>query len=47
MPTVFSEDFSHGRLIEGVRFLNPFAPTFDLTLLGLSILPEEGGSRRN
>jgi predicted nucleic acid-binding protein len=47
IPTVLSEDFSHGRLIEGVRFLNPFAPTFDLTLLGLSIPPEEGGSRRN
>jgi predicted nucleic acid-binding protein len=47
IPTVLSEDFSHGRLIEGVRSLNPFATTFDLTLLGLSIPSEEGGSRRN
>ena len=46
-PTVLSEDFSDGRLIEGVRFLNPFAPTFDLTLLGPSIPPEEGGYSRN
>ena len=33
VPTVMSEDFSDGALVEGVRFLNPFAATFDLTLL--------------
>jgi predicted nucleic acid-binding protein len=27
---VFSEDFSDGRIVEGVRFVNPFAETFDL-----------------
>ncbi len=30
VPTVLSEDFQHGRLLEGVRFVNPFAPDFDL-----------------
>ncbi|MBI2917059.1 MAG: PIN domain-containing protein [Chloroflexi bacterium] len=30
VPTVLSEDFQHGRLLEGVRFINPFAPDFDL-----------------
>ncbi len=33
VPNVLSEDFSDGRLLEGVRFLNPFTTTFDLTLL--------------
>lgn len=33
VPNVLSEDFSDGRLIEDVRFLNPFAATFDLTIL--------------
>ena len=42
VPTVLSEDFSDGRLIEGVRFLNPFAPTFALTLLGSPIPPAQG-----
>jgi len=27
---VLSEDFSHDRVIEGVRFVNPFRPGFDL-----------------
>lgn len=27
---VFSEDFQDGRTIEGVRFVNPFSPHFDL-----------------
>lgn len=27
---VFSEDFSDGQIIEGVRFVNPFAETFEL-----------------
>jgi predicted nucleic acid-binding protein len=26
IPIVLSEDFAHGRRIEGVRFLNPFLP---------------------
>jgi predicted nucleic acid-binding protein len=30
---VLSEDFSDGALLEGVRFLNPFAERFDLALL--------------
>jgi predicted nucleic acid-binding protein len=30
VTTVFSEDFSDGQLLEGVRFVNPFAPGFRL-----------------
>ncbi len=30
---VLSEDFADGQLLEGVRFLNPFAEKFDLALL--------------
>ncbi|MFT5144418.1 MAG: putative nucleic acid-binding protein [Rhodothermales bacterium] len=33
IETVLSEDFSDGRTIEGVRFLNPFAAGFDLDQL--------------
>lgn len=33
VPVVLSEDFVDGAFLEGVRFLNPFAPAFDLTLL--------------
>jgi predicted nucleic acid-binding protein len=33
VANVLSEDFSDGRLIEGVRFLNPFVETFDLAVL--------------
>lgn len=33
VPNVLSEDFSDGALLDGVRFLNPFAETFDLALL--------------
>lgn len=33
IPYVLSEDNEHGRVIEGVRFLNPFHPDFDLSLL--------------
>ncbi len=33
IPNVLSEDFSDGALLEGVRFLNPFTKTFDLTAL--------------
>jgi predicted nucleic acid-binding protein len=29
VPTVLSEDFNDGALIEGVRFRNPFQPAFD------------------
>ena len=28
--SVFSEDFSAGQMLEGVRFVNPFAPGFQL-----------------
>ncbi len=30
VPLVLSEDFSHGSRVGGVRFVNPFTPTFDL-----------------
>lgn len=30
IPYVLSEDFAHGRVLEGVRFLDPFAADFDL-----------------
>jgi predicted nucleic acid-binding protein len=30
IPTVFSEDFNVGAVIEGVRFINPLADDFDL-----------------
>jgi len=33
IPLVFSEDFAHGRVLEGVQFLNPFAPSFELAAL--------------
>jgi predicted nucleic acid-binding protein len=29
IPTVFSEDFSDGQILEGVRFANPFVETFE------------------
>lgn len=28
VPTIFSEDFSNGLILEGVRFVNPFIPEF-------------------
>jgi predicted nucleic acid-binding protein len=28
VPVIFSEDFSEGSIIEGVRFVNPFSPDF-------------------
>ena len=31
-PVIFSEDFSSGSVLEGVRFINPFAPDFDLNI---------------
>jgi predicted nucleic acid-binding protein len=33
VPLVLSEDFEDGRIIEGVRFVNPFRPGFDLHTL--------------
>jgi predicted nucleic acid-binding protein len=30
-PTIFSEDFNDGAVLEGIRFVNPFAPDFDLS----------------
>jgi predicted nucleic acid-binding protein len=30
IPVVFSEDFQNGQVLEGVRFANPFAGTFDV-----------------
>jgi predicted nucleic acid-binding protein len=29
-PVVFSEDFQHKQMLEGVQFINPFAPGFNL-----------------
>ncbi|HVC32611.1 MAG TPA: PIN domain-containing protein [Chloroflexota bacterium] len=33
IPNILSEDFNDGSLLEGVRFLNPFATSFDLAML--------------
>jgi predicted nucleic acid-binding protein len=33
IPTVLSEDFENGRVLEGVRFLDPFRPAFDVRAL--------------
>ena len=33
VPLILSEDFVDGGFLEGVRFLNPFTPAFDLALL--------------
>lgn len=30
VPVIFSEDFSDGTVLEGVRFVNPFSPGFAL-----------------
>jgi predicted nucleic acid-binding protein len=30
IPIVFSEDFQDGQILEGVRFADPFAGTFDV-----------------
>jgi len=29
VPTIFTEDFTNGRRLEGVQFLNPLLPEFD------------------
>ncbi len=34
IPLVLTEDFADGRLLEGVQFLDPFAPGFDRAALG-------------
>lgn len=33
VPLVLSEDFANGAIVEGVRFVNPFVPTFDIRTL--------------
>lgn len=33
VPYLLTEDAEHGRFLEGVRFLNPFDPSFDLAVL--------------
>jgi len=30
VPVIFSEDFASNSVLEGVRFVNPFAPDFSL-----------------
>ena len=32
IPDVLTEDWKHEKVLEGVRFLNPFDPTFDFAL---------------
>jgi predicted nucleic acid-binding protein len=35
LDTILSEDFEDGRVLDGVRFIDPFAPSFDIgALLG-------------
>ncbi|MBI2952680.1 MAG: hypothetical protein HYY30_00060 [Chloroflexi bacterium] len=36
VPYVLTEDNEHGRYLEGVRFLDPFDPSFDLHFLAAS-----------
>ncbi|TAK35410.1 MAG: PIN domain-containing protein [Chloroflexota bacterium] len=33
VPCVLTEDAKHGRFLEGVLYLNPFSPEFDLSVL--------------
>jgi len=33
IPLIFTEDFAHGRVLEGVQFLDPFASAFELAAL--------------
>jgi len=33
VEVLLSEDFQDGRVLGGVRFVNPFAPSFDLAAL--------------
>ncbi|MBI4635006.1 MAG: hypothetical protein HY727_01525 [Candidatus Rokubacteria bacterium] len=34
VSTILTEDSTHGRVLEGIQYLNPFAPAFDLAALG-------------
>lgn len=34
VPVIFSEDFNHGSVLEGIRFVNPFAGDFSLSAWG-------------
>jgi predicted nucleic acid-binding protein len=34
IPLVLSEDFTDGQILDGVRFLDPFARAFDLATIG-------------
>ena len=34
IPVIFSEDFNAGSVLEGVRFVNPFADDFLLSVWG-------------
>jgi predicted nucleic acid-binding protein len=36
---VLTEDAEHGRVIEGVEYVDPFSPAFDPGALGLSLRP--------
>ena len=36
VPSIVTEDNEHGRMIEGVRYLNPFHQDFDMALLRVS-----------
>jgi predicted nucleic acid-binding protein len=33
VPIILTEDAEHGRMLEGIRYLNPFDPTFELASL--------------
>jgi len=33
IQVILTEDFAHGRVLEGVHFMDPFAASFDLTAL--------------
>ncbi len=33
VPRILSEDFAHGRVLEGIEFTNPFASSFELAAL--------------
>ena len=37
VPYVITEDAEHGKSIEGVRYLNPFASSFDASLLEIRL----------
>ena len=36
VPNILSEDFSDRRLVEGVRFLNPFSQAFDVKMISVN-----------